>query len=113
LFAIPELTFSLYTNNPEILAAAKMPGYIVGIGLLLLSVGAIFMHGVIGTGATRFALYAEVATIAAYCSYIALVAHIWEPSLTSLWSCEFIYMGGMVLLFGWYLRSGRWQGRQV
>jgi putative MATE family efflux protein len=113
LFAIPELTFSLYTNNPEILAAAKMPGYIVGIGLLLLSMGAIFMHGVIGTGATRFALYAEVATIAAYCSYIAIVAHMWEPSLTSLWSCEFIYMGGMVLLFGWYLRSGRWQGRQV
>ncbi|MBX3101073.1 MAG: MATE family efflux transporter [Bacteroidetes bacterium] len=113
LFLAPDYLFRLYTHNPDILAMARVPGYIVGVGLVLLSVGSVFMSGVIGTGATRFALYAEIILISAYCLYIALAAHVWEPSLGRLWGCEFIYMGGMVTLFSLYLRSGRWKGREV
>jgi putative MATE family efflux protein len=113
LFLLPDALFSIYTDDINILSMARIPGYIVGVGLLLLSVGAVLMNGVIGAGATRFALYAEIILIASYIAYIAMAAHIWEPTLGGLWSCEFIYMGGMVVLFGLYLRSGRWQGKVV
>jgi Na+-driven multidrug efflux pump len=107
LFAFPRLTFQLYTSDPALIQQAIGPGYMVGIGLLLFSIGGIYLNAVIGTGATRFALAAELGTITAYCLTIYLL-RVYSPGLMAYWSAELAYMGGMVLTTWLYLRSKRW-----
>lgn len=113
VLVIPRFTFSMYTSSEHLMEAAIWPGYVVGITLILFAGAAVYLNGVIGSGATKFALLSEIVTISLYCIFIAIAAHVWHGGLGLLWSCEFIYMGLLWINCYFYMRSGRWRKLQV
>jgi putative MATE family efflux protein len=113
LLLVPESLLKIYTNETVIIHLAMPLTVILVMALLMYSVSGVILSAIIGLGATRFALLAEIITIIIYVSYIYWAAVILNAGLTVIWLCELLYMLIIGVISWSYLRLGNWKKIKV
>lgn len=110
---VPEFFLSFYSQGDEFVAEAIPIVRIVSVALLMMSVGTIWLNAVTGTGNTRVNLLIEFITILIYCVYVFLVLEHWNLSIGWGWGSEWVYWISMFSMSFWYMKSGRWKGKEI
>ncbi len=107
--SIPYLFFGLFGQGGDFVTGGVPVLRVVSAGMLVMSVGNIWLNGVTGTGKTRINLVIEIVAIILYLLYTYYVVKINYHSLALAWSNEFVYWTSILLASMFYLRSGRWK----
>lgn len=113
-FAIfPKLVIGIYTDIPDLIDDT-VPSMLVMCSAYLINVPAYTLfQAVSGTGNTRTAFILEMLTLFVYLVFCFVVIGVIKPDVAICWTGEHVYAIGMLLLFGWYMLSGRWKGRRI
>ena len=106
---LPAFFFGLFGQGSSFVASGVPVLRVVSAGILIMSIGNIWLNGVTGTGKTKVNLVIEIAAIVAYLSYTFYVVKIDYRSLAFAWSNEFVYWFSILVAAMTYLRSGRWK----
>ena len=113
LLLCPKLALSIYTSDPNLIAASCSSLMVVAATLPIMAFGNLFFSSVSGTGNTRTALWIEIGIMVLYLSYIWILVNVAKASLSVCWTSEAIYAGGIFLFSFIYMRSGRWRNRTI
>jgi multidrug resistance protein, MATE family len=105
----PNVFLYLFSDDRTFIADAIPVIRMVSIGVLGMSVSAVWLNAVTGTGNTRINLVIEIAAITLYCLYIWLVIKVWNLSLVWAWSSELLYWAVIFLFSFLYMKGGRWK----
>ncbi|MDX1478766.1 MAG: MATE family efflux transporter [Saprospiraceae bacterium] len=110
-------TFFLYPllggGDMTLIQEARPVLYILLVILVMFSFGGIYFNGLSGTGATRQALYIQLAATLLYVLYTFVVVKVLQLNLVWVWSVEIAYWAVALSLTTWYLWSRRWYGTVV
>ena len=110
---VPDWALGIFTNRPELLAAARPALYVLLASYLFTVAAQIYFQAVSGTGATRVAFVLETSALALYVAYIATAVYTFRAPLAVCWAGEFVY-GAAIFLFSYlYIRRGAWRRRQL
>lgn len=105
----PNLFFGLFGQNETFVQEAIPVLRMVSFGLLLMSVGNIWLNGVTGTAKTKVNLMIEIIAITLYLVYSWVFVKVNYISLAMAWSNELVYWFSIFILSFFYLRSGKWK----
>jgi len=102
------LTILFGQGDPQLLLEINPLMPVLLLVLLVFSVGAIYMNGLMGTGYTNIGLQIQFAGTVIYVIYVfyALKMNYW--GLGWAWASEIIYWLFMLIVCIYYLRSRRW-----
>lgn len=103
----------LFTRDETMIQLAMPSLYIITSATLIMSVASVLFNGVIGTGNTGVNLIIEVICVSSYLTYCYLIIERGRLGLTWAWGSEFVYWTTLLLCGFFYLRSGRWQGKEI
>ncbi|MBL4650465.1 MAG: MATE family efflux transporter [Aureispira sp.] len=109
----PEIVLRIGTDDLELIQKSIRLTGIVTATLALFSIGAIYFNGLVGTGATKQALWLQIGCVIFYLTYIYVVVHLFKCSLETAWMAEFYYWIISLTTSVWYLRSKHWQNIKV
>ncbi|WP_298708559.1 MATE family efflux transporter [uncultured Chitinophaga sp.] len=109
----PYLWLRIYTTDITLMADAIPSMHVCTLVMLLTAVTAVVFNGVTGTGNTRVNLGIEIAAVGVYLVYCFVVIEKMRSALHWAWGAEFVYWTTMGSLAWWYLKSGRWKGKQL
>ncbi len=109
LALFPMTLMKVYSSDIALIQSGIPSMYVLALALLLFAVANIYLNGIIGTGATAFALFCEIIAITLYLIYVWIVVIELNLSLTYVWSSEFVYWTVLLILPLIYLWSGRWK----
>lgn len=110
---VPEWFLSFYGQGPEFIAEGVPVVRIVSGGLLLMSVGTIWLNAVTGTGNTVVNLVIELVTIVLYSIYVYVILEVLNLPITWGWASEWLYWISMFGMAYFYIRSGRWKNKVI
>ena len=109
----PDAIARIYTDIPS-LVKASIPAIVVMCSSYFLNVGGqVFFQAVSGTGSTKTAFKLEMVALAVYMIYCTVIIGIMKLDVAICWTAEHVYAGILLLCSWWYLRSGRWKGRNI
>lgn len=109
----PTLYLSIYGQDAEFIeTAVPVLRLITGI-LILMSIAAVWLHAVTGTGNSRMTFLIELITLVFYCIYIYLVLEVYHLSIFWGWMSEVLYWSLMFSLSLIYMLSGRWKKKVI
>jgi Na+-driven multidrug efflux pump len=103
----------IYTNSADLITMAIPSIRVITLSTILMAIAAVVMSGVVGTGNTRINLVTEIIAVIGYLVYCDIVIERMRSELHWAWGADFIYW---IIIFGisyWYLRSGRWKGKEI
>ena len=81
----------------------------VSLGMLMMSIAAVWLNAVTGTGKTKMNLVIEITAIAFYLLYTFIIMRKLELSLASVWSNELIYWIMIFSVSFWFIKKGSWK----
>jgi len=110
---VPEWFLSFYGQGPEFIAEGVPVVRIVSGGLLLMSVGTIWLNAVTGTGNTVVNLVIELVTIVLYSIYVYVILEVLNLPITWGWASEWLYWISMFGMAYFYIHSGRWKNKVI
>jgi putative MATE family efflux protein len=110
---IPSQILSLFTSDATLINDAKGSLYVVDFAMLFFAFAIISISAVSGTGATRIALYIEIAAIIIYMIYNYIFTFVFPLSVEILWMSEVIYWLFTGADSYWYIGSLRWMKYKV
>ncbi|MBN8576124.1 MAG: MATE family efflux transporter [Cyclobacteriaceae bacterium] len=110
---IPEWFLSFYSQGDAFIAEAVPIVRIVSFALLMMSFGTIWLNAVTGTGNSRVNLLIELVTIVIYIVYVYVVLEYLNLSVAWGWVSEWVYWLSMFSMAFFYMRSGRWKGKEI
>lgn len=105
----PVQILSIFTNDIKLINDSMACLQIVDIALIFFGFAIVCINAVSGTGATKVALYIEIAAIFIYMLHNYLATFIFKGSVEVVWFSEVLYWlftGGVCY---WYIRSGVWK----
>ena len=105
----PTQVLSIYGQGPAFIEAGIPVLRIVSMALVLMSVSAVWLNSVTGTGNTQINLYSEFAAIILYCSYVYIVLEYLKMPIEWGWLSEVIYWVTLFIPSFIYMQSGRWK----
>lgn len=108
LVFFPEMMLRLVTDDLTIIPDAKKLLWVLILILAFYSVSIIYFNGLVGTGATKVALYIQVSCVVLYMIYVYVVVGMLKSSLEISWMAELVYMISSMMVSIWYLRSNKW-----
>ncbi|MCB2221614.1 MAG: MATE family efflux transporter [Bacteroidetes bacterium] len=109
----PHEAVRIYTNDQTLVEATIPVVYIVNVAALMLSATFIFFNAVSGTGKTQTSFLIEVITLTIYLSYIWFIIVVYQGSISTVWTSEWVYALLLGSMSFFYLRSGKWRGSVV
>jgi putative MATE family efflux protein len=109
----PYTLLHIYTSNAGLITAAIPSIRVISLSTILMAVAAVVMSGVVGTGNTRINLITEITAVIAYLIYCDIVIQRMRSELQWAWGADFIYWTIIFGLSYWYLRSGKWKGKEI
>lgn len=112
-FSCPELFARVYTDDPALIAACIPVLRVVSVAMLFCAAGHILFSALTGSGNTRTAFLVEVLTLSIYMAYVYYTAIVLRASVSIIWFSEFIYWGIIGVLAYAYMKSGKWQQKQL
>ncbi len=101
----PEQFLSIMTADPEVLAVSIGPLQLIGFVLILQAFTSPIFNGIIGTGKVGVSIAIEISTVVVYLVVLFGVILPSEPSLTTMWSSEFVYWASILVFSLLYLFS--------
>ncbi len=109
----PATLLSIYGAEPGFIADAIPVVRTISVCLIMMSVAVVWLNSITGTGNTKMNLRIEIASIVAYTIYVFLVVEKMQLSLVYAWASEFLYWLVTFIFAWWYMRSGKWKGKEV
>jgi Na+-driven multidrug efflux pump len=108
-FLFPYPLMSLFTTDTQLIADSFKCLQVVGIAMFVFPFDIVCISAVSGTGATKSALYIEIAAIFIYLGYLIITVFKLNSSVEIAWFAEAIYwiFTGMVSYL--FIRSKRWK----
>ena len=115
VLAMPEFfLYPLFGGDDMLLIYETKPYMLVLLVIMLIfSVGAIFMNGLIGTGHTRTALWIQAVFTVGYVIYANYAIKIANLGLDWAWATEIFYWAGIGVVVYIYLRSNKWHVARI
>jgi Na+-driven multidrug efflux pump len=107
--SIPVYFFGLFGQGPEFVSIGVPVLRSVSAGLLVMSVGNIWLNGITGTGKTKINLVIEIVAIILYLLYTVYVVKINYRSLAMAWTNELVYWASILIVSVVYMHSRRWR----
>jgi Na+-driven multidrug efflux pump len=104
---------SVYTADEALIAFSIPSLRIIIVATLAMSLSTVVFNGVVGTGNTMVNLTMEVTCVGLYLVYCYFVIDKWQSPLYLCWGSEFVYWLSLLIGSVWYLKSGRWRGKEV
>ena len=106
---MPFQIMSIFTSDVNLINDSLGSLRVVALATFVFSYAIVCISAVSGTGATRTALYIEIAAIFIYLLYLWLAVFVFHASLEWVWAVEAVYwiFTGIVCYF--YLKSMRWE----
>lgn len=109
----PKVTIGIYTDMPD-LASASVPSlYVLCFSYLFTCPALICFNAISGTGNTRTAFGLEMTVLLIYIMFCLAVIMYMKADVAVCWLSEVVYGFSMLLISGYYLRSGKWKGTAV
>lgn len=108
LVFFPEIMIRCVTDDESIFPAAQKLIWVLNVILALYSVSIIYFNGLVGTGATKTALYIQVSCVVLYMIYVYVVIGLLDCSLEVAWMAEAVYMVSSMIVSILYLKSNLW-----
>jgi len=105
----PQQFLQLFGQTEAFVTEAFPVIRIISAGMLLMSIAAVWLNAVTGTGRTKMNLLIEFAAITGYILYIYFVMIKYQLSLTIAWTNEFVYWSIIFGIAFWYMKSGKWK----
>jgi multidrug resistance protein, MATE family len=109
----PSLYLSIYGQGAEFIEAAVPVLRLITIILVLMSIAAVWLHAVTGTGNSRMTFLIELTTLVFYCIYIYVVLEVYNLSIFWGWMSEVLYWAMMFSLSLFYMLSGKWRKKVI
>ncbi len=109
----PGAYLSIYGQGEEFIQAGIPLIRLLSFVMVLMSVTAVWLQSVTGTGNSRITFLIELAAIIFYCIYVYLVLEVYRLSLFWGWVSELIYWSIMLSLSLAYMKSGRWKTKVI
>ena len=108
----PNAFFGLFGQGNLFVQEAIPVLRMVTAGLLIMSVGNIWLNGVTGTGKTKVNLAIEIIAISIYLIYTWIVMKVHYTTLAMAWSNELVYWTSILIMAFWYIKSGKWKSKK-
>lgn len=109
----PDVIMSIFTTDDQLLQVGRGALYVL-LGSYVFTIPAqVFFSTVSGTGNTRAAFIIEFSTLIVYTLYVIIAIFHYRLSLPWCWASEFVYSSIAFALCWAYMRSGKWQGKQI
>lgn len=105
----PVQILSIFTNDIDLIRDSMACLQIVDIALIFFGFAIVSINAVSGTGATKIALYIEIAAIFIYMLYNYLATFVFKGSVEIVWFSEVLYWLFTGVVCYWYIRSGVWK----
>ena len=97
-------------GQDELFVAAALPVMrVVSLGMIMMSIAAIWLNAVTGTGKTKMNLIIEMAAIVFYLVYTFTIVKKFRLSLAAVWSNELVYWLLIFLISFWFIKKGNWR----
>lgn len=112
-FIFPDIILRIYTNDPIIIRESVSALYVVCGSATFLGTAFVIFSAVSGTGKTNVSFGIEIVVIVIYLLYVFLLTNYAKPSISVVWTSEYIYaisLGGISLIF---LLKGKWKNAVV
>ena len=106
---IPRLILSIFTSDQQLINDSMGSFYVVILAMVFFAFAIVCISAVSGTGATRTALYIEIAAILIYMIYNYVVTFIFKGTVEMVWFSEIIYWVFTGIASYIYLRTLRWK----
>ncbi len=106
---IPFQLMSIFTSDANLIKDSLGSLKIVELATIVFSFSIVCISALSGTGATRTALYIEIAAIFIYLLYLWLAVFVFHASLEWAWSVEIVYWVFTGCICYFYLKSMRWE----
>jgi len=99
----------LFRHDIAFIANASPVLEVVSLGMVMMSIAAIWLNAVTGTGKTKMNLIIEAAAVVVYLVYTFILVKTLHLSLAAVWSNEFVYWLVVFAVSFWFLRRGDWK----
>lgn len=109
----PYTILHIYTTDASLITASIPSIRVITLSTILMAVTAVVFNAVAGTGNTRMNLFIEFAAVAGYLIYCDIIIERWHLPLHYAWGADFIYWAIILLISAWYLKSGKWKGKEI
>lgn len=109
----PGFLLKAYGQDDSFIQAAIPVARIISIALLMQSVSVIWLNAVTGTGNSKMNLFTEAIAIVLYCFYVYFTLEYFNLSIEIGWMSESLYWIILFIPSFWYLKSGRWKGKNI
>ena len=103
----------LFTADDSLVELALPSLYLIVSATLIMSVASVMFNGVVGTGNTGVNLTIEIICVGSYLIYCYFIIERARLGLTWAWGSEFVYWSTLLICGYWYLRSGKWKGKEI
>lgn len=107
----PEAILSIFSDEPDVIAASLPIVYLVSLSIFGQGIGNILFYAVMGMGRTLQAFYIDLAVLVVYISSVWFFALGLKGSLLLVWSAEFVYGGLLIVMLTLYLAHIRRRAR--
>lgn len=105
----PTRILGMFTHDTRLVQDARSSLMVVNGAMFLFAFATVCISAVSGTGATRTALYIEIAAILLYMVYNYLVTFVFSGTVEAVWMSEIIYWLFTGVASYRYIRSARWK----
>jgi multidrug resistance protein, MATE family len=105
----PNHFLGLFRQNEVFVKEALPVLRVVSLGMIMMSVAAVWLNAVTGTGKTKMNLVIEAAAIVFYLIYTLIIVKKLKLSLAIVWSNELVYWLLIFLVSFWYIKTGNWK----
>ena len=109
----PTEVMRIFTTDAPLMEAARVALYVQLCSYFFSIPAQILFHAVSGTGNTRIAFVIEIGTLIIYTCYVAIAIFHLRLSLPWCWASEIVYSSIVLVLCYLYMRSGKWQSKQI
>jgi Na+-driven multidrug efflux pump len=105
LVCFPTFFVSTFSNDANLLEAAKPTIQVVVIAMIMMSVSVILLNTVIGSGHTQFTLITEITVLVLYLTYTYFAMEVFRVNIAMGWLNEFVYWVGLGLMSAWFIKK--------
>lgn len=108
--AAPGLLMRLFTQDPTVIAAGKLPLFLLGFVQAFAGVALVLTHSLQGAGNTRFVMLAElVICTTLYLPVVYVLGRLTPLGLVGAWTGEFLYWTALAATMSWKFARGDWK----
>jgi MATE family multidrug resistance protein len=109
----PHPVLALFGQDESFIQSAIPVVRVVSVALVMMSISGVWLNAVTGTGNPRINLGIEIIAIMVYSIYVYMVLRVYKLPISIGWMAEWVYWSILLILSFGYIKSGKWQGKEI